>query len=1000
MSDPRLDNSSMSQRNEKHLSNKRAPWAKTEPRQPQANSSRGYNDNQPHSGPSRPQTSTSTFREPLRERRTVPRQEPTRPEKGRPLTNKFHPPWLTSQLSSSNVEEGTPNLTVDELKGTVKRLMRGFRCKVPYAYHHRLMHASLSRPTEFVRQIPVPSIKYLKKESWPVFNKYIGPPLDRTALKRRLHIAADPDYVVPESERQPIASTSSRQHLVREPGEIIFEAQRKYPPKIANRHQYPQASSSSLSFDALEAQYQAAKRVDSLGNNTVVMSFLDEIKENSKFLAPNPNTVQQQEQAARPASAVQPPRKSTPSASNTLRVPDRPVRPASSLKPAEELRLSDRPKRTEPSSSTATPRTTVTSSDKKPQNPTAPIASSSKITGQSLLPESKLKSRAPWSKPTVDNNIHPLTVTKRKAETVAPTTISPNKKLKAVHQALQLMADFDELALEPLAVGISFETGSSTAATMDTVSNSSYDSPGDATQTKLPSALSTEEIQDHVRTKVCPILFSQESHPLRRFKELAMRHPLKVVKVVVKQKKALSVLEGKGVINFVPGRPPSAAQELPSSSQPIAQLATISASTSTSSKGKGKEVTSHSSPSAAGKKLPSSKPASDDAAAFFTTPNKSAALATELSEHEEEDMELEEGETISPSPSPQHVKQTSLEDDNKHSGFKHNEADVDESASPSLSKDTVVNPKQSTKRTVSSDSGRSTKRKQSDDKNSSEEKDQAATNDKSKQKATETIKEEPTDANLDTTSQKKTLSATAPNANTMEQYKVFTFMFRNLAHTYKKRGDSEKDKLISALNHFHAFCNYIISYYYNEKQKTDVTPSESVTAWKSLFPFADMLLAKLKSQEQYLLYGVCLRLVAMMRFGIFNKMQGEIHGVLAKHLKTSSASDSLKYVKMSHNLLEEYNKAMTANASSEKYFGYQVLASKLPSTFKQVCVDGNLLSGITVGGEAGVEVSPMFPFELNASLLHAAIGAKCILSEFVSLKKLEFKLINDTDEYM
>ncbi|CEG80259.1 hypothetical protein RMATCC62417_14621 [Rhizopus microsporus] len=115
--------------------------------------------------------------------------------------------------------------------------MRGFRCKVPYAYHHRLMHASLSRPTEFVRQIPVPSIKYLKKESWPVFNKYIGPPLDRTALKRRLHIAADPDYVVPEIERQPIESTSSRQHLAREPGEIIFEAQRRYQPKVINRHQ-------------------------------------------------------------------------------------------------------------------------------------------------------------------------------------------------------------------------------------------------------------------------------------------------------------------------------------------------------------------------------------------------------------------------------------------------------------------------------------------------------------------------------------------------------------------------------------------------------------------------------------------------------------------------------------------------------------------------------------------------------------------------------------------
>ncbi|ORE11948.1 hypothetical protein BCV72DRAFT_196988 [Rhizopus microsporus var. microsporus] len=930
----------MSQRNEKHLPNKRAPWAKTEPRQPQASSSRSYNDNQPHSGPSRPQTSTSTFREPLRERRTVPRQEPTRPEKGRPLTNKFHPPWLTSQLSSSNVEEGTPNLTVDEIKGTVKRLMRGFRCKVPYAYHHRLMHASLSRPTEFVRQIPVPSIKYLKKESWPVFNKYIGHPLDRTALKRRLHIAADPDYVVPESERRPIESTSSRQHLAREPGEIIFEAQRKYPPKIANRHQYPQASSSSLSFDALEAQYQAAKRVDSLGNNTVVMSFLDEIKENSKFLAPNPNTVHQQDQAGRPAPAVQPSRKPTPSISNTLRIPDRSVRPASSLKPAEEPRLPDRPKKIEPSSSTATPRTTITSSDKKPQISTAPIASSSKTTGQSLLPESKLKSRAPWSKPTVDNNVHPLAtsgaVTKRKTETVAPTTISPSKK-KFKTMFVQRFVQYSSLKSPILYVGLR----------------------------NLPCDVRSKYILNDTLTN---------------FSFLFNLDPLKVVKVVVKQKKALSVLEGKGVINFVPGRPPSAAQELPSTSQHIVQLA----STSTSSKGKGKEVPSHSPPSAAGKKLPSSKPASDDTAVPFTTPNKSAAVATELSEHEEEDMELEEGETISPSPSPQH----------------HNEADVDESASRSLNKGTTANPKQSTKRTISSDSGRSTKRKQSDDKSSSEEKDQVATNDKGKQKVTETIKEEPTDNNPDTTSLKKTLSATAPNANTMEQYKVFTFMFRNLAHTYKKRGDSEKDKLISALNHFHAFCNYIISYYYNEKQKTDVTPSESVTAWKSLFPFADMLLAKLKAQEQYLLYGVCLRLVAMMRFGIFSKMQGEIHGVLAKHLKTSSASDSLKYVKMSHNLLEEYNKAMTANASSEKYFGYQVLASKLPLTFKQVCVDGNLLSGITVGGEAGVEVSPMFPFELNASLLHAAIGAKCILSEFVSLKKLEFKLINDTDEYM
>lgn len=78
------------------------------------------------------------------------------------------------------------------------------------------MYASLSRPTEFVRQISAPTIKYLKKESWPVFNKYIGPPLDRVVLKRRLDIAVEPAYVAPESERQSITSTFSHSIQARE----------------------------------------------------------------------------------------------------------------------------------------------------------------------------------------------------------------------------------------------------------------------------------------------------------------------------------------------------------------------------------------------------------------------------------------------------------------------------------------------------------------------------------------------------------------------------------------------------------------------------------------------------------------------------------------------------------------------------------------------------------------------------------------------------------------
>lgn len=131
------------------------------------------------------------------------------------------------------LKKAPPNLTVDEIKGTVKRLMRGFHCRVPYAYHHRLTYASLSHPMEFVRQIPVPAIKYLKKQIWLAFNKYIGSPLDRTVFKRRLYIAARPAYVVPESERQPIASTSSHSCQARE---TVSEAKQRSSTTISSKN--------------------------------------------------------------------------------------------------------------------------------------------------------------------------------------------------------------------------------------------------------------------------------------------------------------------------------------------------------------------------------------------------------------------------------------------------------------------------------------------------------------------------------------------------------------------------------------------------------------------------------------------------------------------------------------------------------------------------------------------------------------------------------------------
>ncbi|CEG84365.1 hypothetical protein RMATCC62417_18179 [Rhizopus microsporus] len=640
-------------------------------------------------------------------------------------------------------------------------------------------------------------------------------------------------------------------------------------------------------------QYQAAKRVDSLGNDLAVMTILADIQENSRFLASNCNTVRSQ-QSGHPVSAVEP-RNPIASASNALRLPSRPVLLAP-FSPVGDLRFPGRSKKAKPSSGTAATRSQALSSG---------------------------------------NIIHPLATSgaaaKRKIDTVTPTMANPKK--------------------EPKEAGVSFEITLSAAAPMATVSESP--------NARSVSADDVEEIQDHIRTKICPVLFSQELHPLRKFKGLAMKHPLKITKAVVKQKKLISVLKGKDIVNFVHGLPHSVVHRTPSTSQPTVSLASASSST----KGKGKEMPFHGSSGAARKELFTSKPISDISAASAS--NSSITV----------DVKLEEGEIVSsiPFPFPEQVNQACSKDKDKLYSLKRNEVQVGESAFRPEANNVTTNANQSTRRTVPGDSECCTKTKLYNDK----------------------INDKPADASPTTTSVKRTLSVTAPNANTMEQFKVF----RNLARAYKKRGDNEKDKLASALAYFHAPCNYIISFYYNEKQReADDTPSQSAMAWKTLLPFADMLLAKNKAQKQYLLYGVCLRLVSMVRFSIFNKMQGDVHGVLTRHLQASSASN--KDIKMSYNLLEECEKTMVMNTSSQKYFGYEVMASRLPLTFKQVCVEGNLLSGITIGAEAGVQVSPMFPFELNASLLHGAICTKCILSEFMSSMKLDFKLIDDTDDYM
>lgn len=123
--------------------------------------------------------------------------------------------------------------------------------------------------------------------------------------------------------------------------------------------------------------------------------------------------------------------------------------------------------------------------------------------------------------------------------------------------------------------------------------------------------------------------------------------PLKVTKAVVKQKKLISVLKGKDIISFTPGRPHSVVHRTPSTSRSTVSLA----STSSSTKGKDKEMPFHGFLDAARKELFTSKSVFDISVVPAATSNSSTTADVKLFHLKAGDMELEEGEIVSLTPS-------------------------------------------------------------------------------------------------------------------------------------------------------------------------------------------------------------------------------------------------------------------------------------------------------------------------------------------------------------
>ncbi|KAI8387400.1 hypothetical protein BD560DRAFT_443276 [Blakeslea trispora] len=242
------------------------------------------------------------------------------------------------------------------------------------------------------------------------------------------------------------------------------------------------------------------------------------------------------------------------------------------------------------------------------------------------------------------------------------------------------------------------------------------------------------------------------------------------------------------------------------------------------------------------------------------------------------------------------------------------------------------------------------------------------------------------------------LSAIASNADTPEQCRLFNTKFSQLAHASKRRGDNQSDMTMSILDHFYALCDYILSFYYADKNSTQLSFRQTSQAWRSLFPFTDNLLKKLEQQKHLVLYGLCARLVSLVRYYIFSRLSLPTQIRLKTYLSQEQGSEDRSCLESSASIFREFERGERWYRMSEQHFTYASMIADFPQTFQHVCLDGDVLAGISVGGEAGVSLEPMFPFAPYSPLHHAAIVSKCMLREFIQQKKLDYQPIVKPEE--
>lgn len=227
------------------------------------------------------------------------------------------------------------------------------------------------------------------------------------------------------------------------------------------------------------------------------------------------------------------------------------------------------------------------------------------------------------------------------------------------------------------------------------------------------------------------------------------------------------------------------------------------------------------------------------------------------------------------------------------------------------------------------------------------------------------------------------------------EYKLNQVMYNALATASKHRGDENIKTKAGVLDHLHALCGYIMSFYYSDKMKRH-SIQESAVHWKSLISFTDTLMRHLDANDMADLKPLCIRLTGLIRLYLFKRFRDTVPPV-----PSEDNEDAIKaYMEHANAVFRESFRATESIRSSESSMGYGGLCKNFPVTFKDACILGDLTRGYVEGPKETPISAPMVPLQPHCELHHSSLVARMILLEYTERKGINFTPLAKPEDYM